>query len=668
MTGKDYNKYFEIKRYQNIPEMVMGTISAYGKKDAIKWFADEQYNVERVSYKELGKTMKWIYGGLRRLGYNKSDHIALCAETRAEWVFVDLGIQSLGAVNVAIYPSLKPKEIEYIMKDSEARAIFVDTEENLRKILAIEDELPYLSHIIVFDDFDRSLERETIIPYEELINKGMLYLPENENDEFQNHIQTIEEDDLASLIYTSGTTGIPKGVMLTHKNFLSDAYLAISVTATLREDEKPWEMDMLALLPFAHSFGRTVNEYCCLYIGATMDIIQELNPEKIRKGMEIFHPTIIVGIPYLFQKIYNIVRKEVSNMPEKIQSIFNNAEKMGREWAKYKMRGEKGPLGLRIKFGLLRNVIHRVLKKNFGGSLKLMISGSAAIAHELLIFFNMFKFNLIEGYGLTESAPVTHLLRTENNSDYHPQTDKAINEYTQIGSIGPTIDIEDSPYEPVEQKLTDEGELLIRGPMIMKGYWKKPKLTDAAIDKDGWLHTGDLAEIDENGYVKITGRAKVVIKLQTAKMISPAAVEGLVVPVSKKVAQFMLVGDDTRKYLTCIVVPYQEPLREYAEENDIDYESWEDIIRHKEIQQLIKEEIYGLLENISGYSVPKKFLISCKDFGQKEDYITPTYKFKRKKICEDLSEWIDKLYENDEDFLLIKDRITGFYDQSLIIG
>ena len=306
--------------------------------------------------------------------------------------------------------------------------------------------------------------------------------------------------------------------------------------------------------------------------------------------------------------------------------------------------------------------------KNFGGRLKLMVSGSAAISPELMVFFNMFKFNLIEGYGLTETSPVTHMLRTSHNSNYHPKINKSIDEYTQLGSIGPTIDIEDNPYEPVEQKLTPEGELLIRGPMVMKGYWQKPKLTEAALDKDGWLYTGDLAEIDENGYVRIKGRAKVVVKLQTGKMISPAAVENLIVPASRKIAQIILLGDDTRKYLTCIVCPYWEPLKKVADDKRLDYTDFGDIVKHSEIQEIIKNEVYDLLEEVSDYMTPKKFLISCKDFRAEEEYLTPTYKFKRNKICEDLKDWIDKLYADTADCIVIEDRITDFYDQSLIIG
>ncbi|MFX1375997.1 MAG: AMP-dependent synthetase/ligase [Promethearchaeota archaeon] len=667
MTKNRWNKHLNIKKFENLAQMVLHSIEKYGSKTAARWFEEDGETVESITYNDLGNMMRAVSGGLCSLGLKKKDMIALCCHTQIEWIYSDLGIQSLGACTVAIYPTLKPKEIEYILKDSGAKAIIVDEQENLEKVLAIENNLPELSYIIVINEFDNALVKENVISFSKLINEGKLYDQGNPN-KFLEAISNIDGEDLASLIYTSGTTGIPKGVMLTHRNFLSDAYLAICSTATLRKGEKPWEMDFLSLLPLAHSFGRCVNEYCILYVGATMSIVEKLDPEIIRKALLEFKPTMIVGIPYLFQKIYNIVLETVATKPKMIQKIFKKTEAMGREYANYKMKGEKPPFGLRFKFSLLGNAVRMVLMKNFGGRLKLMISGSAAISPELMVFFNMFKFNLIEGYGLTETSPVTHLLRTSHNSDYHPKINNQIDEFTQLGSIGPTIDIQDNPYEPVEQKLTPEGELLIRGPMVMKGYWQKPKLTEIALDKDGWLYTGDLAEIDENGYVRIKGRAKVVVKLQTGKMISPAAVENLIVPASRKVAQIILIGDDTRKYLTCIVCPYWEPLKKFADGNRISYTNFGDLVKNENIQKIIKQEITEMLEEVSDYMIPKKVLISCKDFRADEDYLTPTYKFKRNKIYEDLKPWIDKLYAESADVLIIEDRITDFYDQSLIIG
>lgn len=668
MTGKNkWNKYLDIKKYSNLAQMVLATLDKYGSKIAIRWFGDDGKSIQAITYNELGGLMRYMFGGLRSLGLKKSNLIALCCHTKAEWIFADLGIQALGAVNVAIYPTLKPKEILYILNDSGARAIIVDTQENLEKILSIKNEVETLAYIIVIDKYDNKLAKDFIIPYDKLINEGAQYIRQYKNA-FVESVFDIEENDLASLIYTSGTTGIPKGVMLTHKNFLSDAYLSISVAATLRKGEKPWEMDFLSLLPLAHSFGRTVNGYCVLYVGGTMNIVEKLDPEIIRKALTAFKPTLIVGIPYLFQKIYNIVLETVDTMPKGIQKFFKKVEAMGREYASYKMKGQKPPKGLAIKFNILGRMVRLVLKKNFGGKLKLMISGSAAISPELMIFFNMFKFNLIEGYGLTETSPTTHLLRTSHNSDYHPKLRRKIDEYTQLGSIGPTIDIQNSPYEPVEQKLTSEGELCIRGPMVMKGYYNKPGLTKDAIDDEGWLHTGDLAEIDDNGYVRIKGRAKVVLKLSTGKMISPAAVENLIIPASRKIAQIILVGDDTRNFLTAIIVPYQEPFKAHANQKGIHYDSWTDIVKHPEIQQLMKTEILEMLKEVSEYMTPKKFLISCKDFGAEEGYLTPTYKFKRNKIYEDLADSIDQLYANHEEFLVIEERITDFYDQSLIIS
>ncbi|MBD3352109.1 MAG: AMP-binding protein, partial [Candidatus Lokiarchaeota archaeon] len=601
------------------------------------------------------------------LGLKKGDRIALSSETRVDWVISDLGVQSLGGVLVAVYPNLKPAEVQYILNDSGTKLIFVDEEENLEKVLKIKDQCKELEYIVIIDDFDASLKKDYVVSLDELVKKGKKYIKENPSA-FLDSINQIQEEDLASLIYTSGTTGIPKGTMLTHKNFLSDATAAVAVAAILRKDYKPEEMEFLSILPLSHSFGRCVDEYCSIYIGASMNFAGGFDPIRVRKSLETFQPTLIAAIPYFYQKIYNMVLDEVKGMPDSVKKLFDSAISTGREYFINKRDGKKNSFKTKLKFNTIGKLVGKVVRKKLGGRIILMISGSAAIAPELVLFFLSLGINLVEGYGLTETSPVTHLLRTKDNSDYRPNFDKKVEVYQKLGTIGPPIEIADNPYENVQQKLSEFDELLLKGPMVMKGYWMKPELTKAALDDDGWLHTGDLAKIDEDDYVRITGRAKLVIKLKTAKMISPAAVEKLVVPKSRIIAQILLVGDDTRKYLTSIIVPYQEPLKEYADKNDIQYENWSDIIHNEKILKIIKDEVYRLTEDISDYARPKKFAISSKAFELKEGYLTPSYKFKRNKLFEDLKEDIDKMYKSDGDFYIIEKRMTDFYDQSGIIS
>ncbi|MGV9173150.1 MAG: AMP-dependent synthetase/ligase [Promethearchaeia archaeon] len=683
--GNKWNKYLSLERYENLPKMVFDTIKRHSDKLAMRWFADGGEYVQKLTYAQLGYQIIDVFYGLRQLEYGKEDHVAICSETSQLWAFADLGIQSLGGVSVAIYPSLTPNEIQYILKDSGTRLIFVDTKENLEKVVSIWNEIIQLKDIIIMDEIDAEIKREVIsnnspseiIPlngsqkidhiysWSEFLHPAIRTSVDEKTDLLNQSVKDINEEDLASLIYTSGTTGIPKGVMLTHKNFLSDIVASSAVASTLERDEKPWEEDTITYLPYAHSFGRTVEEYSMIYNGSCINYVGGRSQELLQKAFEQFRPTIMIGVPYVFQKLYETIMNTVDDMSEKIQSIFHKAVNAGKEYYTNKIEGKRNPLALRIKYWVLKKLVLGKIQKKLGGRLKIMLSGSASISPSLMLFFLSCGFNMLEGYGLTESAPVTHVLRNEENSDFRPNFNKKIPLYEKLGSIGPPIEIPNNPYENVQQKLTEEGELLIKGPMVMKGYWKKPKLTANAIDEEGWLHTGDLAEIDEDGYVKIKGRLKAIVKLSTGKMISPAAVEGMIVPYSNIVAQIILVGSE-KKYLTAIVVPYQEPLKEYAKEHNISYDSWEDLIRNPNIQKLIKEDIEKYTEQVSHYSIPKRFAISCEAFGEEDGYLTPTLKFKRNKIYEDFKDIIDKLYEIDEEFLIIEDRITDFYDMSML--
>jgi long-chain acyl-CoA synthetase len=666
-----WNKYLELTRHQNLAKMVLSTINKYGSNMVMRWFAEDLESVHQLTYNELGELMRAMYGGLAQFGLKKSDRIALCCETRAEWVYCDLGVQSLGGTLVAIYPNLKSAEVKYILNDSGSRAIIVDSPLNLAKVLQIRPECPTVERIIIIEHLDeekRTLyKKDPVYELSEVLDLGRQY-NQSQPDAFNRSVDAVQEDDLASLIYTSGTTGVPKGTMLTQRNFLSDATMSVGVAATLRPHIKPFEINFFTLLPLAHSFGRCVDEYCVLYCGACMNFVGGYDPKRVRKAFEVFQPTLMAAIPYFFQKIYNIIMDVVDHMKPKLQKVFRMAVENSKIYYGNKRDGKPVPLKVAFIQNTVGKLVGRVVRKKLGGKILLMISGSAAISPELVLFFYGFGIILAEGFGLTETSPVTHLLRGKDNSDFRPNFHKKVDIYQKLGTVGPLVEIPDNPYENPEQKLSDIGELLLKGPMVMKGYWNQPQETADALDKDGWLHTGDLAEIDEDGYVRITGRAKVVIKLQTAKMISPVAVEKLIVPTSKLIAQIILYGDDTRKYITAIVVPYQAPLKQYADEHGIPYKTWSDLLHHPKILNLIKADIVDRTKDVSEFALPKKYAISSAAFEMKEGYLTPSYKFKRKKLFDDLKEDINKLYAQEEEFYILENRMTGFYDQSAIIS
>ena len=665
-TKTKWTKYLRTKHYINLAEMVFDTIKHHPDKPVMRWFGEDGGSIETITYKELDGYIRTSFNALYSLGFKKGEHFSICAETSRFWVWADLGIQCLGGVTVAIYPQSTPKEILYIAKDSESVALFVDNQENLEKYYAIQQELPNIRKVIIFEDIDESLRKENVITWKEYFEQGKEHEKKNPNL-IEKSIASIKEEDMASLIYTSGTTGLPKGVMLTHRNFLSDILVVSAIAITLDKGLKPWDAQSITYMPYAHSYARTVEEYGMIYNTACINYVGGRTQAQLQKAFKAFSPTIMVGVPYLYQKLYERVIDTVATMSEKLQKIFYKALTIGKQYYTNILNQKKNPLGMRIKYAFYKRLVLGRIQKELGGELQLMVTASAAISTELLLFFWSCGFNIAEGYGLTEAAPATHYSRTLWNSDFRPNFNKKIDVYEKIGTVGPLLEIpvQYNPYPKMEQKLGPDGELFIRGPNIMKGYWKKPKLTAAAIDDEGWLHTGDLAEIDEDGYVKIVGRSKAIIKLYTGKMISPALVEGMIVPYSRKIAQIVLVGQE-KKFLSAIIVPYQEFFKKYADEHGINYEIWEDLVRNEEIQKLMKQDVLSFTEEIAEFSRPKRFAISCKYFSEDEGFLTPTLKFKRNKVYKDLAHIIDKLYEIDDEFYVIEERLSDFYDMSVL--
>ncbi|MGV9203470.1 MAG: AMP-dependent synthetase/ligase [Promethearchaeia archaeon] len=488
-TETKWSPYLRLKRYNNIAEMVLETIEHTPEEIVMRWFKDDGDRVESISYRELYKIIKHSFYGFRALGLKKGNHISICAETSQYWAWADLGIQCLGAVSVAIYPQLKSKEILYIINDSESIALVVDNQENLQKFYEIQEKVPRVEKIIVFEDIDENLKKDNVYLWEELVNKGKGYAKAH-SDQFKKSIANIHEDDLASLIYTSGTTGVPKGVMLSHKNFLSDILVVSAIALTLEKEKKPWGEGSITYMPYAHSYGRTVEEYGLIYTSSTINYVGGRSQEQIQKAFRVFKPTIMVGVPYLYQKIYERILNTVEEMSPRVQSIFNSAVSVGKQYYKNKIKGKKNPIGLRIKYWFYKNLILKRIQNEMGGKLQLLATASASISEELLLFFWSCGFNIAEGYGLTEAAPATHYSRTIDNSDFRPNFDKKIEIYQKVGTVGPLMEIPErlNPYKNMQQKLTEEGELLIKGPNIMEGYWKKPQLTQAALDEEGWLH------------------------------------------------------------------------------------------------------------------------------------------------------------------------------------
>ena len=569
--------------FRTLYEMFSSTVSKYPDKTALMVKKEGRY--VPITYKEMKKNIDNLSRGLYFLGAKKGDKISLLSENRPEWVYSDLAMQKLGIANVPIYTTLAPAEIEYLVNNSESTMIIVSNERFLKTILSIINRLPKIRYIIVFDDFAPSLKSDQVLSLKDVLNIGA------QNSHLEKAVEelhnSVGRDDLASIVYTSGTTGNPKGAMLTQGNFLSNCEGCEKVTALYDTDIA------LSFLPLSHTFERIVY-YMCILRGATIAYAESI--DTVAQNLVEVKPTIMAAVPRMFEKMYARILENVEKLPEKKKKIFYSAIETGKEFWKQKEQG-KVKFGTKIKYALMTKLVFKKIHERVGGRIRFFVSGGAPLSPDLAKIYRAMGFTILEGYGLTETSPVLTVNRPDS---------------IVIGSVG-------LPLPNVEIKIAPDGEILARGPNIMKGYYNMPDATKAAIDDEGWFHTGDIGKLDEKGYLYITDRKKEIIVMSTGKKVAPQPIENLL-KANKYITNVMLIGDN-RNYITALVVPNFDTLKTWCREHNIVDENPQTLVKNEKVLSFYNKLIDEATKDFASYEKIKKITLLPKDFTMVESFI-----------------------------------------------
>ncbi|MEI7812443.1 MAG: long-chain fatty acid--CoA ligase [Ignavibacteria bacterium] len=600
-----------IRKFKTIAELFLMLTDEFGKttdKPLMKYKSGGQF--VDISYQKFGEETELFALGLAALNVKTGGKIAIISENRPEWVFADMACLSLGAVDVPIYPSVTSESVEFMLKDSESIGVICSNKFQLNKIIKIRANCKNLKFIIVMNEKDSADSAPDIYTFKEVQQRGEVY---KKNNPFylKERIKACRENDLCTIIYTSGTTGVPKGVMLTNKNIISNILGASEVIPFNHTDT------FLSFLPLCHIFERMAGYYTAFSSGATVAYAESI--ESVAQNMIEIKPTILTAVPRLFERMYSKINKTVESQSEQKQRIFNWAIEIGRQYVDAK-KADRMTIGLLLKHKAADKLVLNKLREKTGGRLRFFVSGGAILPRELGEFFEAIGIIIIDGYGLTESSPVIAANRLD---DY------------KFGSVG-------KPFPGVEIKIAQDGEILARGPNIMQGYFNNKKETNAAL-KDGWLHTGDIGMFDSDGFLVITDRKKHLFKTSGGKYIAPTPIENLFLG-SRYIDQFVLIGD-RRMFLSALIVPDFEAIKEYADSNNIPYQTVEDLTNSNEIYQIIEKDLERLQRRLANFERVRKFILLDKPFTLESGEVTPTLKLKRKIIEERYNNLIDEMYQ-----------------------
>src|SRR5664280_1963142 len=612
--------------------------------------------------------------GLMVLGLNKGDRIVIFSESRPRWIIADQAIQACGAIGVPLYPTLTVEELGYMTSDSGSKMVIVSTQEKGEMTLKAKVQGISIETIITMSTWDGA-KPAGVYTFNEVIALGKQKVSDQE---VENKINAVVPEDIASIIYTSGTTGKQKGAILTQKNWVSNIHQCSNSTLIRRQRELGLHLTDLVHLPLCHVFGRTTD----YHVGALqqgMILVFAESFEKIPKNMLEVRPNVIISIPRLWEKIYDTTKSIVARQNKTTQSIFNWAMKLGEKYCNAMATATRmGQIDL-LQFALANQLVFNKIKKTAGlDRVVLGASGGGKLSKDVCMFIRAMGIQLSEGYGLTETSPVINFNEPEFSGSFDPskagwfgnkmidltvdlmvtKQAQGLSPYTNpIRSLGLSLAYNTVAYQMqikpgtvgkpalwTEEKIAEDGEILVKGPQVFKGYWNLPEATDEAFTEDGWIRTSDIGEFEKDGFLLITDRKKELFVTSGGKNIAPHPIE-LALTAKPYIDQVCLLGD-AKKYICALIVPDFSELQRFAKHNGVPASSDQDLVANEQIQALIKKQVDEVNETLPRYEQIKYYKVLDKPFSVETGELTPTLKLKRRIVFEKFKDDIESLYKN----------------------
>jgi long-chain acyl-CoA synthetase len=589
-----------------LSQLLLNSVKSYPKDEFL--LVKKQGAYAPISMAAFGEAVKLLSLGLRALGLSKGDKLIILSENRPEWTITDFACLCNGGITVPVYTTLVPEQVKYIINDSDAKIVVYSGPDQWKKLEAIKAQLPQVKHFITFEAEAPS----SAMTSREIQAQGMA-MAKSQPDLFERLAGGVKPEDEASIIYTSGTTGVPKGVILTHGNFISNVKTAAALLEFTDKDT------VLSFLPLSHVLERMVT-FAYVYKGCTIGYAESV--ETVAANLLEVRPHIMVGVPRVFEKIYSKVMDNVLTSSGLKRKIFFWAVKVGKAYGTRKLA--RRPVGgfLKFKRNLAHKLVYSKIVEKTGGRIRFFVSGGAPLSKDIGDFFYAMGLVILEGYGLTETSPVIAVNILEN---------------PRFGTVG-------KPIPGIEVKIARDGEILTRGPHVMKGYYKKDAETKETFEGD-WLKTGDIGRFDEDGFLMITDRKKDLIVTAGGKNVAPQPIEN-VLKTNPYIENAVVIGD-RRRFISALIVPKFEKLEDYAKSNSISYTGRGQLVQNQQVVNFLRSEIDRATPNLASFERIKKIAVLERDFEIEKGEMTPSLKVKRNVVEKKYKDLLDALYRED---------------------